>query len=93
MIDRQALAEVALAGYQDTPCNQLSAGQRRRVGLALLYLSDNPCWILDEPFTALDVDGFSRIEARLQAHLSGGNAVILTSHQALSATVRELALS
>lgn len=89
----EALAAVRLMGYQDTFSNQLSAGQRRRVGLALLYLSDNPCWILDEPLTALDVQGCQDIEDRIQAHLAAGGATILTSHQPLSSSVRELALS
>ena len=49
-----ALAAVGLAGYEDLPLSQLSAGQQRRVALTRLWLTDAPLWILDEPFTALD---------------------------------------
>src|SRR5690606_28843870 len=41
-----ALERVGLGRFTDTPCNQLSAGQRRRVILAQLYLSQAPLWIL-----------------------------------------------
>ncbi|MDX1735063.1 MAG: cytochrome c biogenesis heme-transporting ATPase CcmA [Halioglobus sp.] len=82
-IDR-ALAEVGLYGYEDVPSRTLSAGQHRRVNLARLYLSSEPLWILDEPFTAIDKTGVAQLETRLAAHVSGGGAVVLTSHQALS---------
>ena len=80
----QALAQVGLIGYEDSPCHALSAGQQRRVNLARLYLCDAPLWLLDEPFTAIDKDGVAQLEARLVSHLGDGGAVILTSHQALS---------
>ena len=78
-----ALEQVALAGYEHTPCLQLSAGQQRRVALARLKVSKAPLWILDEPFTALDKDGVSWLESQLQSHVSNGGAVIITSHHAL----------
>lgn len=76
-----ALERVGLAGYEDTPCYQLSAGQLRRVALARLYLSQAPLWVLDEPFTAIDQRGVSELEQQLQAHTRDGGLVILTSHQ------------
>ena len=54
----QALADVGLRGFEDVPCHTLSAGQQRRVALARLYLDAPPLWILDEPFTALDKQGW-----------------------------------
>ncbi|WP_051786209.1 cytochrome c biogenesis heme-transporting ATPase CcmA [Endozoicomonas numazuensis] len=79
-----ALEHVNLAGYEDIPCGQLSAGQHRRVALADLSLSTTPLWILDEPFTAIDVDGVAWLEQRLAQHISEGGAVVMTSHQSLS---------
>lgn len=76
-----ALERVGLAGYEDIPCYQLSAGQLRRVALARLYLSRAPLWILDEPFTAIDQKGVADLEQQLQNHTRGGGLVILTSHQ------------
>lgn len=80
----QALARVGLHGYEDVPSHNLSAGQHRRVNLARLYLSRAPLWLLDEPFTAIDKAGVKELEALLVEHVARGNAVMLTSHQALS---------
>jgi len=77
----KALAEVNLAGYEDTPCYQLSAGQLRRVALARLGFSRASVWILDEPFTALDKKGVEHLEARLANHAATGGLVLVTSHQ------------
>jgi heme exporter protein A len=76
-----ALVTVKLAGYQDTPCYQLSAGQLRRVALARLVFSRALLWILDEPFTALDKAGVEQLESRLTDHVSRGGLVLMTSHQ------------
>lgn len=76
-----ALGEVGLAGFEDTPCYQLSAGQLRRVALARLYLTPAPVWILDEPFTAIDKVGVAKLETLMQEHALGGGCVILTTHQ------------
>lgn len=89
-----ALDEVELGGFEDTPCGQLSAGQQRRVALARLCVAPAPLWILDEPFTALDKDGVSWLEKRLQAQVEAGGAVVITSHHALEniASLRRLEL-
>ena len=80
----EALEQVNLAGYEHVPCGQLSAGQHRRVALADLALSQTALWILDEPFTAIDVSGVAWLEALLNKHVSRGGIVILTSHQNLA---------
>jgi heme exporter protein A len=79
-----ALAQVGLAGYEDVLCHQMSAGQMRRVALARLYVTQAKLWILDEPFTAIDRSGVGNLEQLIQRHISGGGAVILTTHQALA---------
>ncbi len=76
-----ALAQVQLAGYQDTPCYRLSAGQLRRVALARLVFSRASLWILDEPFTALDKLGITHLEAQLAVHAAQGGLVLVSSHQ------------
>lgn len=78
-----ALDQVNLGGYEETPCQQLSAGQQRRVGLARLAIVPTPLWILDEPFTALDVDGVRWLEEQIQQHVARNGAVVITSHHAL----------
>ena len=77
----EALAAVNLAGYEYRPVGSLSAGQQRRVALARLLLSDAPLWLLDEPFTALDVAGCEWLEARVRRHVNAGGATVFTSHQ------------
>ena len=78
-----ALAAVGLRGFEDVPCHTLSAGQQRRVALARLHLASPPLWILDEPFTALDKQGVSQLEAHLAAHCEQGGTVVLTTHHTL----------
>ena len=75
-----ALEKVGLYGYEDVPCHSLSAGQQRRVGLARLYMSNAPLWILDEPFTALDKQGVAEKEALIASHAVDGGGVVLTTH-------------
>ncbi|MGL5812327.1 MAG: cytochrome c biogenesis heme-transporting ATPase CcmA [Aeromonas sp.] len=81
----QVLAQVGLAGFEDYPAGQLSAGQQRRVALARLWLSDKPAlWILDEPFTAIDKQGVKVLERLFLAHADRGGIVVLTTHQDLT---------
>jgi heme exporter protein A len=89
-----ALKEAGLVGYEETPCQHLSAGQQRRVALARLCITQLPLWILDEPFTALDKAGVAWLEQKMQQQVSRGGAVIITSHHALEAVhgLRQLTL-
>ncbi len=64
------------------PVARLSAGQRR-VALARLWLTRAALWVLDEPFTAIDVNGVARLTRRMAAHTAQGGMVILTTHQPL----------
>ncbi|MDM2734327.1 cytochrome c biogenesis heme-transporting ATPase CcmA [Citrobacter sp. Ct235] len=91
-----ALAQAGLAGYEDIPVNQLSAGQQRRVALARLWLTRATLWILDEPFTAIDVNGVERLTQRMAQHTEEGGIVILTTHQPLNVAtdrIRRIALT
>ena len=77
-----ALARIGLRDQADLPARVLSQGQRRRVGLARLFLAtDKPLWVLDEPFTALDVAAVADLAGSLSAHCAAGGTVILTTHQ------------
>lgn len=88
-----ALATVGLAGYETIPCAQMSAGQKRRVALALLWLLPKNVWLLDEPFTALDVEGVALVEQRLRAHAQAGGLVIYSSHHRFDDAVRHVRIS
>ena len=76
-----ALGEIGLAGREDLPTQVLSQGQKRRVALARLLLSDAELWVLDEPFTALDVGAVKMLSQLIERHLQKGRMVIFTTHQ------------
>lgn len=75
-----ALEKVGLYGYEDVPLARLSAGQKRRAGLARLFVEKRPLWILDEPFTAIDRQGVAELEGWLREHAEAGGMVLLTTH-------------
>ena len=81
-----ALAQVGLTGFEHVYAHSLSAGQQRRVALARLYLMGHqmPVWILDEPFTALDVKGVAQLESHIETHAKNGGLVVLTTHHPLN---------
>lgn len=77
-----ALRRLGLAGCESLPTRVLSQGQRRRVALARLALSEAvPLWILDEPFTALDTRAVQMLGGLIGEHVAGGGMAIVTSHQ------------
>ncbi|MEZ7503194.1 heme ABC exporter ATP-binding protein CcmA [Psychrobacter sp. Arc29] len=91
-----ALTWVGLQGFETISSSHLSAGQTRRITLARLYLltpAVTPIWLLDEPFTALDVDMVARMEARLCDFAQAGGSILMTSHQAVGVSNQMLDLS
>ncbi|MGR9012538.1 MAG: cytochrome c biogenesis heme-transporting ATPase CcmA [Gammaproteobacteria bacterium] len=76
----EALAKVHLGGYDDILVQALSAGQKRRLSLARLLITENVLWILDEPFTSLDKQGIALIETLMTEHCANGGMIVLTSH-------------
>ena len=79
-----ALEQVDLYGFEDVLTRNLSAGQQRRLALARLLVTDTVLWILDEPFTSLDVHGIQVIEELLDNHTSRGGMLAVTSHHAVN---------
>ena len=80
-----ALAIVGLAGYEDTLVRHLSAGQKRRLALARIWLSPAPLWLLDEPYANLDLEGITLVNRMISAHLRAGGAALVTTHGAYAA--------
>lgn len=76
-----ALKKIGLENYEHEPAGNLSAGQKRRIALSLLFISQSKLWLLDEPFTALDSDGIKIIENQIEKHCANGGLCILTTHQ------------
>lgn len=78
---KAALDTVGLGKRTGLPARVLSQGQRRRLALARLWLDHRRLWILDEPFTALDVHATALLESRIEQHLKEAGMVVLTTHQ------------
>jgi heme exporter protein A len=78
-----ALRRVGMAGYEHVLCQQMSAGQQRRVGLARLLLGGGPLWLLDEPLTALDAAGQRLVQGLIEEHLGQGGGAVCATHQPL----------
>ena len=81
---QSVLEAVRLDHRADLPVRALSAGQRQRVALARMLLSEAVLWILDEPFTSLDMAGVALVQTLAEDHLLSGGVMVLTSHQAVS---------
>ena len=76
----EALRQVSMGSYLDVACGSMSEGQCGRVNLARLVLLNNPVWILDEPFNAIDSDGIQWLLERIKKHLFLGGILVISSH-------------
>lgn len=63
------------------PMRALSAGQKRRVSLARMLLSDASLWLMDEPFTNLDRDGRELVLTLVEEHVQAGGMCVIAAHQ------------
>lgn len=85
----EALYQIGLYGFEETPCARLSAGQKRRVALAQLFLTQARVWILDEPYTSLDVAAVAMLESLFTQHVNNGGLLVITSHQPVTLQATE----
>ncbi|HEX2652660.1 MAG TPA: heme ABC exporter ATP-binding protein CcmA [Xanthobacteraceae bacterium] len=76
----KALESVGLAPLSNLPAAHLSAGQRRRLSLARLLVSERPIWLLDEPTAALDTAAQDRLTELMRAHLGRGGIIVAATH-------------
>jgi heme exporter protein A len=89
------LEHCGLGARRHVQARRLSAGQRRRIGLARLLLATEKVWLLDEPTTALDTAGQAILADALNQLLARGGAALIASHVdlvGLSAAPRGLSL-
>jgi heme exporter protein A len=88
-----ALDRLGIGTLEDVPAAYLSAGQRRRLGLARLLAAPRAIWLLDEPTTSLDAQAQATLAALMAAHRAGGGIVVAATHAPLGLdAVREIAL-
>ena len=76
-----ALKKVGLKKFENELAGKLSAGQKKRIALSLLFITQSKVWLLDEPFSALDSKAIKIIETRVEDHCNSGGICILTTHQ------------
>lgn len=88
-----ALAAFELDALRDRPAQNLSAGQKRRLGLARLIVTGRPVWALDEPTVSLDKASVALFAGAVRAHLAQGGAAVIATHIDLGLDARELDVS
>lgn len=69
-----------LQGLLHRPSANLSAGQKRRLGLARLLVTARPIWLLDEPTVSLDAASVTLFADAVRAHISGGGSALIATH-------------
>ena len=79
-----ALDGAGLAARRRLAARRLSAGQRRRIGLARLSLDPATVWVLDEPLTALDDEGQTFFTSLLSKHIGNGGLALVATHHSLA---------
>lgn len=75
-----ALEAFSLMPLSDRLAGTLSAGQKRRLGLARMLVTGRPIWMLDEPTVSLDVQAVAQFATAVRAHLVAGGAALIATH-------------
>ena len=75
------LKKIGMSGMNKIFTYNMSAGQKRRLGLTKLFMTKSKLWFLDEPFNALDKEGKKIIENLIISHCADGGITIFTTHQ------------
>ena len=75
-----ALEAFDLAALEDRLAGTLSAGQKRRLGLARLIVTGRPVWVLDEPTVSLDAASVGLFARAIRAHLGAGGSALMATH-------------
>ncbi len=79
----KALEGMGIRHLVDVPGRFLSAGQKRRLNLARILVSDAALWLLDEPTTALDASAIEALKRAIERHRAASGIVVLSTHSDL----------
>lgn len=85
-----ALDRMNLRALAARPAQTLSAGQKRRLGLARLLVTGRPVWVLDEPTVSLDAASVALFAEAVRAHLAQGGMALIATHIDLGLPEAEL---
>ena len=86
----EALEKFHLRKLKNRFAGKLSAGQKRRLSLARLLLTDRPIWLLDGPTVSLDKTSKEAFSEILKNHLEAGGAAVVATHIDLGLTLGSL---
>lgn len=75
-----ALEQMNLRDLATRAAQNLSAGQKRRLGLARLLVTGRPIWVLDEPTVSLDTTSVALFGEVIRAHLGTGGMALIATH-------------
>jgi len=75
-----ALTDFNLQSLRHRAAQNLSAGQKRRLGLARLLVTGRPIWLLDEPTVSLDTASVGLFADAVRAHVAAGGAALIATH-------------
>lgn len=78
------LGQLGMCEWAHQPFGRLSQGQRRRLAIARIMLSERPLWLLDEPDSALDCNGEILLAQILEAHATAGGMAIVATHRGIT---------
>lgn len=88
-----ALKVYGLEALKDRLAGTLSAGQKRRAGLARMVVAARPLWLLDEPTVSLDTDAVGMFASAVQTHLGQGGMAVIATHIELGIDAQTLDLT
>ena len=88
-----ALRAFDLEDLADRPAQALSAGQKRRLGLARMLVTGRAVWLMDEPTVSLDAASVMLFGAAVARHLEGGGIAVIATHIELGFDAQVLDLS
>lgn len=75
-----AMVAMNLTGLANRRAAQLSAGQKRRLGLARMLVTGREIWVMDEPTVSLDLASVALFAGVLAGHLAQGGSALIATH-------------
>jgi energy-coupling factor transport system ATP-binding protein len=90
---RHALAQVGLAGLEARHPRDLSSGERERLALATVLVTEPDLLVLDEPTRGIDPERKAELAGLLREQASGRATLVVTHDRAFAAAVADREVS
>lgn len=79
----RSVAALAIAPFVGQQAATLSAGQRRRLALGRIVISQRPIWLLDEPTAGMDAQSVDMVVDLIHQHARTGGSAVVATHELL----------